>query len=209
MTWLKICHAVFLLGFSSLALAGFCNVGKVAAVHGNATVLRDGHLIQVGVDLAVCNGDKYLTDKGSVIQLALIDGSKITIGKGTEFIVKAFEINKDKDQPDLALFELIKGAFRAVTGVLPKKQHRYEVQTSLATIGVRGTDFWGGFGLTENGLDVVMLSGKGVYVVNAQGESVELDVSGLGTTVLGAAAPSEPKKWKDEKVAQALATITP
>lgn len=207
MTWLKTCCAVFLLGFSSLVLADFCNIGKVIAIHGTATVFRDGHVIDVGLDSAVCKGDKYLTNNNSVIQLALIDGSKITIGKSTEFVVKEFLLNQDKS--DLALFELIKGAFRAVTGVLPKKLHRYEVHTPLATIGVRGTDFWGGFGLTENALDVVMLSGKGVYVTNTQGESVELDVGGLGTTVLGAAAPSEPKKWKDEKVAKALATITP
>ena len=209
MKWLKICCAVFLLGFSSLVLADFCNIGKVTAVHGIATVMREGHLIEASVDLTVCNGDKYLTDNSSVIQLAFIDGSKITIGKGTEFVVKELAFNKDNDKPDLVLFELIKGAFRAVTGVLPKKQHRYEVKTSLATIGVRGTDFWGGFGLTESALDVVMLSGKGVYVINAQGESVELDVGGLGTTVIGTAAPSAPKKWKDEKVAKALATITP
>ena len=107
------------------------------------------------------------------------------------------------------MFELAKGAFRAVTGFMTKRPHRFEVKTGLATIGVRGTDFWGGFGLTENGLDVVMLSGKGVYVTNNQGETVELSSSGLGTTVMAASAPTTPKKWDDEKVAKAVSTITP
>jgi hypothetical protein len=104
---------------------------------------------------------------------------------------------------------LAKGAFRIVTGYMVKKPHRYEVKTVDATIGVRGTDFWGGFGLTENGFDVLMLSGKGVYVTNNNAETVELDDDGLGTTIIAGTAPSLPKKWGDAKVAKAVATITP
>lgn len=207
MSWLKFSFTLFLLAFSSLALANLCNFAKVEAVHGSASVLRAGIYSDVTVNFAVCKGDQYLTNKHSVIQLVFIDGSKITVGKETTFVVTAFEMNQDG--LNVALFELAKGAFRAVTGVINQNRHRFEVQTSLATIGVRGTDFWGGFGLTENGLDVVMLSGKGVYVTNMQGESVALDVGGLGTTVVGTAPPSEPRKWKDEKVAKAVATITP
>jgi hypothetical protein len=96
-----------------------------------------------------------------------------------------------------------------VTGTITKTAHRCEVKTSLAVLGVRGTDFWGGFGLTPEGIDVVMLSGKGVYVTNRQGETVELNADGLGTTVLANMPPKTPIKWKDEKVAKAIATITP
>ena len=54
-----------------------------------------------------------------------------------------------------------------------------------------------------------MLSGKGVYVTNNNAETVELDADGLGTTIIAGATPSLPKKWGDEKVAKAVATITP
>jgi hypothetical protein len=168
---------------------------------------RFGQVFDAGTDITICKGDKYITDSTSVIQLALRDGTVITVGKESEFTFSEYKIYKDK--PNIALFELAKGAFRAVTGFMTKRPHRFEVKTSLATIGVRGTDFWGGFGLTENGLDVVMLSGKGVYVTNNQGETVELSSSGLGTTVIAATAPTTPKKWGDEKVAKAVSTITP
>jgi hypothetical protein len=78
----------------------------------------------------------------------------------------------------------------------------------VATIGVRGTDFWGGFGLSDQGLDVLMLEGRGVYVQSEVG-IVELDKPGLGTTVMPAEAPAPAKAWGDAKRARALATITP
>lgn len=193
--------------FSSAVQAKQCNQGKVTSVAGNATVERNSQVIALEEGLLVCTGDIYVTDAASVVQLKLRDGSAITIGKESEFKIIEYKIYKNK--PNIALFELAKGAFRVVTGYMVKKPHRYEVKTVDATIGVRGTDFWGGFGLTENGLDVIMLSGKGVYVTNNNAETVELDADGFGTTIIAGAAPSLPKKWGDAKVAKAVATITP
>lgn len=201
------CCAVVWIGFSSTSMAGLCNVGKVTAVHGSAIVERHRQSFAAGTDVLVCKGDKYQTDSSSVLELTLRDGSVITVGKGSEFTVNAYHIYKN--QPNVALFELTKGAFRAVTGFMTKRPHQYEVKTATATIGVRGTDFWGGYGLTENGFDVVMLAGKGVYVAGVNGDVVELDAAGLGTTIVNHSAPTVPKKWGDEKVAKAVATITP
>src|SRR5690606_19192386 len=41
-----------------------------------------------------------------------------------------------------ALFRLLKGGFRAVTGLIGKENRdNYRVRTPVATIGIRGTDF--------------------------------------------------------------------
>lgn len=53
-----------------------------------------------------------------------------------------------------------------------------------------------------------MLNGKGVYVQTEAG-TVELDSPGLGTTVVTGNAPTAAKKWGEEKVQKAVATITP
>jgi hypothetical protein len=204
---IKLGFFAAMLFFSAFASARNCDLGQVSALDGTATLERRGLSIEVGTDILVCKGDKFITDETSVMQLTMKDGSIITIGKDSEFTVTTFEIYKRK--PSLALFELTKGAFRAVTGYMTKRPHRYEVKTVTATIGVRGTDFWGGYGLTEDGLDVVMLSGKGVYVRNNNGATVELNQAGLGTTVISADAPTTPKIWGEEKVAAAVATITP
>ena len=199
--------ALLLYATSTLALAAKCNVGNVESIKGNVKLERNERSINVGTDVFVCNGDKFITDSASVITLKLRDGSLITIGKDTEFKVAEYKIYKNK--PNLALFELTKGAFRVITGFITLRPHLFEVKTAIATIGVRGTDFWGGYGLSENGLDVIMLSGKGVYVKNNLGESVELADAGFGTTVIDGLAPSQPIKWDAVKLAKAVASITP
>ncbi len=53
-----------------------------------------------------------------------------------------------------------------------------------------------------------MLSGKGVYIKNDNGQ-VELDKAGLGTTIKADGTLGEVKAWPEEKVGRAVATITP
>lgn len=96
----------------------------------------------------------------------------------------------------------------------------------MAVIGVRGTDFWGGFNLLNAGsrtLDVVMLKGTGVYV-ESEGRQVELQQAGEGTTVAGlemhpslsmaeemalrsTVVPTPAKVWGEKKVKAALQTV--
>ena len=184
-----------------------CRVGQVAGVKGTVELVRHSETVTPQVGAKICRGDLFRTKPGSVAELTLRDGTKLTVGKDSELVIRDYRIFRK--QPNIALFDLVKGAFRSVTGSITKRPHRFEVTTSVATIGVRGTDFWGGFGVSPDGsLDVVMLSGKGVYVKNDKGQ-VELDKPGLGTTVTPSGNPAEPKAWGDEKLQRAVATITP
>lgn len=190
----------------SLLHAEACRVGEVVRVVGVVSVQRQAQSFVPFAGVGICRGDRVRTGPGSIAELRLRDGTLLTVGKDSEFVIRDFRIYRD--QPNVALFDLVQGAFRSVTGLITQRAHRYEVRTSVATIGVRGTDFWGGFGLTEQGLDVVMLDGHGVYVKTETG-TVELDKPGLGTTVLPSAAPTAAKTWGEAKLARAMATITP
>ncbi len=135
------------------------------------------------------------------------DGTLITVGRDSEFVIREYRLYRE--QPNVATFELVKGAFRSITGLITKRASRYVVHSRVATIGVRGTDFWGGYGLTENGFDVVMLEGHGVYVDSASGGHVELEKAGQGTTVINGSAPSAAGLWDDDKLKRAVAMIAP
>lgn len=198
---------LFLSGLLPAVLhAEACRVGEVLRVVGTVSVQRQTQAFVPFPGVGVCRGDRVRTGPASIAELRLRDGTLLTVGKDSEFVIRDFRIYRD--QPNVALFDLVQGAFRSVTGFITQRPHRYEVRTRVATIGVRGTDFWGGYGLTEQGLDVVMLEGHGVYVKTEAG-TVELDKPGLGTTVLPAAAPTPAKAWGEPKLARALATITP
>lgn len=207
----KIYLLPLLLGIASYASADHtpshqCRVGEVVQIKGSVELERKSNKITPVEGTKVCRGDKFSTAKGAVAELKLRDGTKLTIGRDSQLVIRDYRIYRK--QPNVALFDLLQGAFRSVTGTITQRPHKFEVNTSVATIGVRGTDFWGGFGVTEGALDVIMLSGKGVYVKNDKGQ-VELDQAGLGTTVSTDAAPNEPKTWGEEKVKRAVATITP
>ena len=205
-----------LLGAMLLAFAGqaaaapaksHCRVGEVSSLKGTVERVRQSVTATPQVGEKICRGDLFRTKAGSVAELHLRDGTKLTVGKDSELVVKEYRIYRKK--PNVALFDLVKGAFRSVTGSITERPHRFEVSTSVATIGVRGTDFWGGFGVTPDGaLDVIMLSGKGVYVKNDKGQ-VELDKPGLGTTINADGSLGEAKAWPEEKLGRAVATITP
>ena len=184
-----------------------CRVGEVAQLTGTVEVQRNKETITPTQGMKICRGDLFKTATDSVAELKLRDGTKLTVGKDSQLVIRDYRIFRSK--PNIALFDLLQGAFRSITGSITKRPHRFEVTTRVATIGVRGTDFWGGYGITPDGaLDVIMLSGKGVYVKNDKGQ-VELDKAGLGTTIAVDGAPTDAKAWGEEKLSRAVATITP
>jgi len=102
---------------------------------------------------------------------------------------------------------LLEGAFVATSGTLMKQADAsFTIETELATIGIRGTTFWGG-SLDEE-FSVLLLDGKGVYVETSAGR-VELTNVGQGTSVgSGSAAPTSPKPWAQRKIDRARSTVS-
>lgn len=184
-----------------------CRVGTITRIGGPEVQLhRADKALVPSVGLALCQGDHFNTGAASIVDLKLRDGTTITVGKSSDFTIREYHLYKH--QPSIALFDLVQGALRGVTGFITQHKHRVEVTTGIATIGIRGTSFWGGYGLTPGGaVDVVMLDGHGVYVKTPNGE-VDLDQPGQGTTINPGSAPTNPKVWPDAKLARAKATVT-
>jgi hypothetical protein len=78
------------------------------------------------------------------------------------------------------------------------------VRTPVATIGVRGTDFW--TGPIDGQFGVLIMEGE-VVVSNPAGEAI-LDAPGEGTNIAGAdSAPGPVTQWPQEKVDRALSAV--
>jgi hypothetical protein len=71
----------------------------------------------------------------------LYDDTRLTIGPGSELLIREFEFNPSSYAGDLAV-SFLKGTARVVTGLIgkhaPDSVHFY---TPTATIGIRGTEF--------------------------------------------------------------------
>lgn len=150
-------------------------------------------------------GDTLKTPLDGRLQFRLLDGTVFTLGERTTFVLREFEYQSAQTKNSL-LFEMSRGVFRAVTGAITQQPlQRFEIKTPVATLGVRGTDFWGGF-LFSAGLDVLLIDGSEVYVQNQHGTTL-LQQSGLGTTVMPNAAPNPSKQWPSNKVQQAQNSV--
>ena len=117
-------------------------------------------------------GSEILTGPDSRLVLAFDDGGKMVLDQDTHFRLVSFRYQASAPAKDHAVFDLLRGALRVVTGALARRTPQvYAVRTPQVTIGVRGTDFM-----------VAVVNPTYVSVLTGQ---VAL-TNGAGTAVFGA-----------------------
>jgi len=183
------------------------SAGVVIFTRGDVQVVRNETQNILKRRVKIHSGDLIVTGKDSRANLRMIDGAILTLGANSSLSINRYQYS-DRVNGGSARLELLKGVMRAVTGVIGKTKNRdFLVKTPVATIGVRGTDFWVGNIFSES-WDVALISGKGVYIENDAGR-VEIITSGYGTTVKGKnVAPTKPKLWGDKKYNDALESVS-
>jgi hypothetical protein len=181
--------------------------GSVLQIRGAAFANHRASSDSLSKGMPVLVGDRIVTGRNTRVALKMTDGAVLTLGADTEFAINDYRYSAQAQQGSASL-ELIKGAFRAVTGAIGKlKERDFRVKTTAGTIGIRGTDFWGGFYFSQ-ALDVALLGGGGIYVENNAGR-VEVTEPGNGTTVQNAdSVPSAPIRWGKMKLNAAKQSVT-
>lgn len=90
-------------------------------------------------------GDMLVTDPTSQAQIVFTDNTLMTFREDTKFYVKEYSYNpkaKKGGSVGKYVMSLIQGGFRTITGIIAKSNPPdYQVNTPVATIGVRGTDY--------------------------------------------------------------------
>jgi len=100
----------------------------------------DGTIKVLSQKSLVEQGDLLVTEKETYARIKFLDNSEVTLRPGTQFRIDNFSFEQDKPQNDNALFSLLKGGLRAVSGAVGKRsRERAALNTPAATIGIRGT----------------------------------------------------------------------
>ena len=129
-------------------------------------------------------------------ELRLSDDTSLVLGEKAEVALDEFIYDKNGS----ATINLVTGAMRFVSSA-SGHPGRLTIKTAVATIGVRGTDFW--VGPIDGVYGVLLLTGK-VEVSNAGG-SVTLDTPRTGTLITGSdVAPGDAVPWPDDRRVRAL-----
>lgn len=88
--------------------------------------------------------DTLSTDANSQAQIVFTDNTLMTFRPDTKFYIDKYEFHSKNKNGSVGkyIMQLIEGGFRTITGLIAKSNPPdYQVNTPVATIGVRGTDY--------------------------------------------------------------------
>ncbi len=205
------------LGLATSVTAAPTPAGTVVLVTGQASASSVGTLEMRALEKGdpVYPGEIISSGANTYVNLKFSDGSFTLLRPGTRFAIESFvdtaplpatgtnaaadsapsspAVVAERPAGSQAFFRLLKGGFRAVSGLIGKSDPaEYRIDTPVATIGIRGTDYWvvycdplcaqdpvlhdtlpvGSSGL--NGVVVGVIQG-GIFVVNSAGQRVDVD----------------------------------
>jgi len=131
------------------------------------------------------------------IKLVFKDKTRFELGPSAEFQVSKFKFNS-ADKKDGIVAKVFKGTFRFFSGLIAKRSSRsMTVQTSMATIGIRGTHVVGE--VNETNATIILMEPEdkdratSIEVANSFG-SVVIDEPGYGTEIPDQFSPPSPPR---------------
>ncbi len=118
------------------------SAARVMSVAGTASATdAQGRVRPIAKGADVYTGDRVVTAESGLVQMRLHDGGYISVQPGTEMVIDQF-VHDEKDASQSSfLVSLLRGGFRSITGLIGRTNPGgYQIRTSSATVGIRGTD---------------------------------------------------------------------
>lgn len=202
---LIIIAVTFLSGFAGGPAAAQEAIGAVSRIQGKASGTHDGATEALDLKSTVFLNEVVSTGEAARLEVTFTDRAQVTLGEKAELRLNTFVFNPAASSGTIK-FGVV-GAFRFLSGQASKlASSDVSVTTPVATVGIRGTEFWGG-PIDNQALGVFLIEGA-VSVSNAAGEQT-LSEPGQGTNIATpGAAPGPVTFWPQDKVDRAIATVT-
>lgn len=116
--------------------------GRVLMAAGDAVAVRDGKEVKLAAGAPINDRDVLRTGTGSNLQVRMTDESVVALKERTTLAIDQYRFSGQQDGSERAFYRLLKGGFRTISGLIGKTNRaNYEVRTSVATIGIRGTAY--------------------------------------------------------------------
>ncbi len=180
-------------------------IGAVSRIQGEASATRGGTTRALGLNASVFLNEAVSTGDAARLEVRFADNTRLTLGEKAKLTLDTYVFNPAAGRGTIK-FAMV-GAFRFLSGRVAKlASSDVSVTTPVATVGIRGTEFWGG-PIDDQALGVFLIQGA-VSVSNAAGTQI-LSQPGQGTNVATpGAAPGPVTFWPADKVNRAIATVT-
>jgi len=175
---------IFAIVAAALPVVGYAaSPARVDFAVGNVTAVGPGgqqRTLAKGVQVE--EGETVNTNDGRV-QLRFTDGAYVSLQPKSEFRIDQYRFDGKQDGSEKGFFSLLKGGLRTVTGLVGRNNKKnYQVNTTVATIGIRGTEYTIQYGQSITGTvgngEIQVCNGAGCLNVTS-GESYYVEGQGV------------------------------
>lgn len=177
--------------------------GRIVRLKGAASAMQDAVPRPLKTDDPIFRGDVISTGRDARLEMKMLDDAVVNLGEKTVFVV--IDYIAGGAAPSVAM-RLIEGAFATSAGAIAKAPGgSMRVETDVASIGIRGTTFWGG--KLDGDFQIALLSAGRIVIENRAGRT-ELTRPGDGTLIKSlSVAPTAPSAWPVAKQDRAKRTV--
>jgi hypothetical protein len=178
-------------------------VGTVAGVEGSAEIRRAGSTIAAAIGAPVQRGDELRTGRPGKLRVVFQDDSVLTLSDNSQVTIdeQVFNVPEGKIE---SLMRLLRGKVSAVVSEYYQRPHaQYEIETTTAVAGVRGTEFAVAYDPLKDVTQVVGIEGRvEVHSVLDRLRRGSFVTSGEWTTVVRGEYPTPPKRLNERTFRQ-------
>jgi hypothetical protein len=131
-----------LASITTISSVQAAQAARVQFTNGDVQIIGSDNVARAAFKGAVLNeGDTIVTGKNSAAQLRMADDGVVAMRPDSRIAIVTFQWEGKEDGFERSVLSLVKGGFRAITGVIGRRnKSNYLVNTPTATIGIRGTD---------------------------------------------------------------------
>ena len=142
--WPVVAGLMVLLGAHSQAAWASAAVGSVSLLVGQAhAITADGNARKLERGAALHVGDRIETPVGGHVHVQFVDGGRLSVRPMSRLTIEDYSAPQaDRPGSGAIRFRLESGVVRSITGQWGEvAKDRFRLNTPLAAIGVKGTDF--------------------------------------------------------------------
>lgn len=151
-------------------------VGEIIFMTGEVHQQRDNQpdAQRLEADSRIREGDRLTTGRDSHVHLRMLDGAFISVRSESELSIERYRFEPADPERSEARLVLHHGVVRTVTGEIgARHRERFRLNTPVAAIGIRGTDF---SVLTDEQQSRLSVRQGGVVMAPLSGECSRLDL---------------------------------
>lgn len=149
---LVIATVCLCFGVAIVASAAEPVSGSIKAVQGNCSIQRGAETLVVTEGLHLLERDILITGSDGHLAVIMRDGTRLSLGPDTKLSIVQFTYNPS-DKKFALILDLGRGILAYVSGKIASfSPEAVRVQTPVGAIGVRGTKFVVGLGVSGGSL---------------------------------------------------------